>query len=80
MKIFHEFRQFDVDGVNVQITLDVHDSPIGEYSIVKTTIAGLGSHTMEIPTRVANITHFMNAFTSWREKCAFGEEKVEVAK
>ena len=78
--IFHEFRQFDVDGFTVKVSLNVYESPIGEYTTVKTELVGIGTHKMELPGRVDSISKFMESFIEMKAMCLFGEEKVEATK
>jgi hypothetical protein len=67
------------DGKVIEVHLNVHESPVGEYSVVKTIFVGEATHIMELPFRVASINKFMENFTEYRELCIFGEkvEKVE---
>lgn len=76
MKIAHEFRQFNVDGVTVQVHLDVFESPIGEYSVVKTILSGIGTHTVEFPFRIPSIAMFVKSIEDFQSQATFGE-KVE---
>ncbi len=75
--IFHEFRQFDVDGITVKVSINVYESPVGEYTTVKTELVGLGTHTMELPVRVDSVAKFMANIDDYKAMCLFGEEKVE---
>jgi hypothetical protein len=79
MLIFHEFRLMETDGRVIEVHLDVYESPVGDYSVAKTIFVGEGSHTIELPFRVASINLFMENFTEYRGKSIFGEkvEKVE---
>jgi len=79
MLLFHEFRHMESDGRIIEVHLNVYESPVGDYSVVKTIFVGEASHIMELPFRVASINKFMECFTEYREQCVFGEkvEKVE---
>ena len=78
--LFHEFRQVDVDGITVKISLNVYESPVGEYTTVKTELVGIGTHKMELPVRVDSIAKFMENLDEYKSMCLFGEERIETIK